>query len=104
VTRDRGFVRAPLLGSQSETVVRQQLSAKRNSWLPVHAHQDHSFQAIGNSKVTPPLSLPARPRPQHWTRRAEASASGFSAVAVGGAGRVWAEPATILGGPLQGRD
>lgn len=30
MTRDRGSVRAPLLGSQSETVVGQRLAAKRN--------------------------------------------------------------------------
>lgn len=67
MTRDRGSVRSPLLGSQSETVVGQRLSCW-DSWLPVHAYRDHSFQAIGNSKVTPPLSLPVRPRPQHWNR------------------------------------
>lgn len=36
--------------------------------FPAYAYRDHSFQAFGNSKVTRPLSLPARSSPQHWNR------------------------------------
>lgn len=104
MTRDRGSVRGPLLGSQSETVVGQLLTAKRNSCptpmsFPVYAYQDHSFQAIGNSTLTRPLSTSPAPPPV----LAEAFASGFSAVVAGGVGGAWAEPATTLGRPLQSR-